>query len=341
MKILITGGAGFIGSHLCDKYTRDKHVVLCLDNFLSGNLMNIQHLLNYKNFKFMKGDIRDPALLENLMRDADAVFHLAAQAHVDRSYIEPRLTYEINVTGTQNVLEAARRHDPKKVVFASSSEVYGSALYVPIDEKHPLNAPHPYGTSKIAADRMCHAYVQTYGMDISVLRPFNTFGPRQKDHGYGGVISIFSRRVLSNMPPIIYGDGLQTRDYTYIEDTVKAYDMALNHDGQIGEPINFGSGVAVSVNDLANKIIELCGKKRIVEPVHVEPRIGEVERLIADSTRAKNLLGWEPKHSLEQGLRLFLEWYSHNGVLRDWGIEYPLRAKSISQSHPASVHQYG
>jgi UDP-glucose 4-epimerase len=289
----------------------------------------------------MKGDIRDPALLENLMRDADAVFHLAAQAHVDRSYIEPRLTYEINVTGTQNVLEAARRHDPKKVVFASSSEVYGSALYVPIDEKHPLNAPHPYGTSKIAADRMCHAYVQTYGMDISVLRPFNTFGPRQKDHGYGGVISIFSRRVLSNMPPIIYGDGLQTRDYTYIEDTVKAYDMALNHDGQIGEPINFGSGVAVSVNDLANKIIELCGKKRIVEPVHVEPRIGEVERLIADSTRAKNLLGWEPKHSLEQGLRLFLEWYSHNGVLRDWGIEYPLRAKSISQSHPASVHQYG
>jgi len=313
MKILITGGAGFIGSHLCDKYTRDKHVVLCLDNFLSGNLMNVKHLLDYKNFKLLKGDIRDPVLLDNLMRDADAVFHLAAQAHVDRSYIEPTLTYGINVTGTQNVLEAARIHDPKRVVFASSSEVYGSALYVPIDEKHPLNAPPPYGASKIAADRMCHAYVQTYGMDISVLRSFNTFGPRQKDLGYGGVISIFTRRVLSNMPPVIYGDGQQTRDYTYIDDTVRAYDMVLNHDQQIREPTNFGSGVAVSVIDLANKVIELCGKKGMVEPAHVEPRIGEVERLIADSTRAKNLLGWEPKHSLEQGLRLFIEWYKKYG----------------------------
>jgi len=319
MKILITGGAGFIGSHLCDKYTREGHIVLCLDNFLSGNLMNIKHLLDYKNFKLLKGDIRDAVMLDSLMRDVDAVFHLAAQAHVDRSYIEPKLTYEINVTGTQNVLEAARMHDPKRVIFASSSEVYGSALYVPIDEKHPLNAPHPYGASKIAADRMCQAYVQTYGMDISILRSFNAFGPRQRDFGYGGVISIFTRRVLSNIPPIIYGNGLQTRDYTYIEDTVRAYDMVLNHDQQIREPINFGSGAAVSVIDLANKIIELCGNKGKVQPVHVEPRIGEVERLIADSTRAKNVLGWEPKHSLEQGLRLFIEWY------RKFGYEQSIR----------------
>ena len=317
MKILITGGAGFIGSHLCDKYTGDKHVVSCLDNFLSGNLMNIKHLLDYKNFKLLKGDIRDRALMNNLMRDVDAVFHLAAQAHVDRSYIDPTLTYEINVTGTQNVLEAARMHDPMRVVFASSSEVYGSALYVPIDEKHPLNASHPYGKSKIAADRMCDAYVRTYGMDISILRSFNVFGPRQRDLGYGGVISIFTRRVLNNMPPIVYGDGLQTRDYTYIDDTVRAYDMVLNHEQQTREPINLGSGVAVNVIDLANKIIELCGKKGMVEPVRVEPRIGEVERLIADSTRAKNLLGWEPKHTLEQGLRLFIEWYNLNGNLRD------------------------
>jgi len=317
MKILITGGAGFIGSHLCDKYTGDKHAVHCLDNFLSGNLMNIKHLLDYKNFKLLKGDIRDRALLDNLMRDVDVVFHLAAQAHVDRSYIEPTLTYEINVTGTQNVLEAARMHDSKRVVFASSSEVYGSALYVPIDEKHPLNAPHPYGKSKMAADRMCYAYIQTYGMDISILRSFNVFGPRQKDLGYGGVISIFTRRVLNNMPPIIYGDGLQTRDYTYIDDTVRAYDMVLNYDQQIREPINFGSGVAVRVIDLANKIIELCGKKGMMEPVCVEQRIGEVERLIADSTRAKNLLGWEPRHTLEQGLRFFIEWYSRNGNLRE------------------------
>lgn len=313
MRILITGGAGFIGSHLCDFYTRKKHTVLCFDNFLSGNLMNIKHLLDYNNFKLLKGDIRDAASLNNIMRDVDTVFHLAAQAHVDRSYIEPSLTYDVNVTGTLNVLEAARIHDPKRIIFASTSEVYGSAQYVPIDEKHPLNAPHPYGASKIAADRMCHTYIQTYGMDISILRSFNSFGPRQRDLGYGGVISIFTRRVLSNMPPIIYGNGLQTRDYTYIEDTVRAYDSVLNHDKKIREPINFGSGRAISIVDLADKIIELCGKRGQVKPIHVESRIGEVEQLIADSRKAKDLLGWKPEHDLEQGLRLFIEWYKQYG----------------------------
>ena len=191
---------------------------------MGGNLVNVRQLLNYRNFKLIKGDIRDFDLLEKIMRDVDVVFNLAAQIHVDRSYIEPVLTYEVNVRGTQNILEVARLHDAKKVIHASSSEIYGSAQYIPIDEKHPLNAPHPYGASKVAADRMCHAYIQTYGMDISIMRLFNIFGPRQRDIGYGGVISIFTRRVLNNMPPIIYGDGQQTRDYTYIDDAIRAYD---------------------------------------------------------------------------------------------------------------------
>jgi len=313
MKLLITGGAGFIGSHLCDKYTQEGHTVLCLDNFMSGNLINIRHLLDCRNFKLIKGDVRDYDLLEKIARDVDVIFHLAAQIHVDRSYVEPKLTYEVNVMGTQNVLEAARMHDAKKIIYASTSEVYGSALHVPIDEKHPLNAPHPYGASKIAADRMCYAYIKTYGMDISILRPFNIFGPRQRDIGYGGVISIFTRRVLSNISPIIYGDGLQTRDYTYIEDAVRAYDSVLNHDGPIGEPVNFGSGKEVSILDLANMIIELCGKKGVIKPVHIGPRIGEVKRLIADATRAKNLLGWETKHKLEEGLKTFVHWYQEYG----------------------------
>src|SRR3989304_3685505 len=145
------------------------HTVICLDNFLNGNLTNIRHLLNYKHFKLINGDIRDFDTLEKIMPGVDAVCHRAAQIHGDRSIIEPKLTYDINVLGTQNVLEAARLYDIKKVIHVSSSEVYGSAQYVPIDEKHPLNAPHPYGASKIAADRMCHAYVQTYGMDISIV----------------------------------------------------------------------------------------------------------------------------------------------------------------------------
>lgn len=315
MNMLITGGAGFIGSHLCDKYTKEGHRVFCLDNFMSGNLMNIRHLLDYRNFKLVKGDVRDFGTLEKITRDVDVILHLAAQIHVDRSYIEPQLTYEINVMGTQNILEAARLHDAKRVIYASTSEVYGSAQYVPIDEKHPLNAPHPYGASKIAADRMCYAYTQTYGMDISVVRLFNVFGPHQRDFGYGGVISIFTRRVLTHTPPVIYGDGRQTRDYTYIDDAIRAYDSVLNHSDPILEPVNFGSGREVSIIDLANKVIDLCGEKDVIKPVHVEPRIGEVKKLIANATRAKDILGWEPKYDLEKGLEAFVKWY------RDYGFE--------------------
>lgn len=315
MKMLITGGAGFIGSHLCDKYTKEGQTVLCLDNFMSGDLMNVRHLLDYRNFKLVKGDIRDYELLEKVMRDVDVVIHLAAQIHVDRSYIEPQLTYEVNVMGTQNILEVARLHDVKKVIYASTSEVYGSAQYCPIDEKHPLNAPHPYGASKIAADRMCYAYTQTYGMNIAIVRLFNIFGPRQRDVGYGGVVSIFTRRILKDMSPIIYGDGRQTRDFTYIDDAVRAYDSVLSHNEPITEPINFGSGREETIVNLANTLIDLSGKKGVIKPVHVEPRIGEVKRLIADITRAKSLLGWEPECKLKEGLAKFVQWY------KDYGLE--------------------
>ena len=309
MKILITGGAGFIGSHLCDMYVKKEYTVLCLDNFMSGNLANIRHLLNYRNFKLINGDIRDFNLLEKVMRNVDTVFHLAAQIHVDRSIVEPKLTYEINVLGTLNVLEAARIYDVRRVIYVSSSEVYGSAQYVPMDENHPLNAPHPYGASKIAADRMCRAYTETYNMDICIMRPFNIFGPRQKDTGYGGAVSIFTKRVLANMPPIIYGDGEQTRDYTYVKDILVAFDKILNYEKPLKEPINFGTGREIKIIDLANKIIELCGKKGELEPVHVAPRPGEVRRLVADFSRARRILGWEPKYTLEDGLREFIDWY--------------------------------
>jgi UDP-glucose 4-epimerase len=321
MRILISGGAGFIGSHLCDKYTRENNTVLCLDNFMSGNLTNIRHLLDYRNFKLIKGDVRDYDLLEKVMRDVDVVFHLAAQIHVDRSYIEPRLTYDINVLGTQNILEVARLHDIDKIIHASSSEVYGSAQYVPIDENHPLDAIHPYGASKIAADRMCYAYAKTYGMPISIARFFNIFGPRQRDLGYGGVISIFTRRVLSGIPPKIYGDGQQTRDYTYIEDAVRAYDLLLNHNDPITEPVNFGTGREVCITDLAGSIIDLCGSNDNLKPVYVESRIGEVRRLIASPKRADELLGWEASVSLEDGLNTFVQWYKDNGLEERLGLE--------------------
>jgi UDP-glucose 4-epimerase len=309
MRILITGGAGFIGSHLSEKYTLEGHTVLCLDNFMNGDLGNIRGLLNYRNFKLINGDVRDFDLLEKIAKDVDVVIHLAAQIHVDRSILEPKLTYDVNIFGTLNILELARRYDINKVIHTSTSEVYGSAQYVPMDENHPLDAPHPYGASKVAADRMCNAYIQTYGVNVCVMRPFNAFGPRQKDTGYGGVISIFVKRSLNGTPPIIYGDGMQTRDYTYVKDLVRAYDLILRYKKAMREPINFGTGREIRIIDLARKIIELCGKKGRIKPVHVAPRPGEVGRLVADYSKAKKLLGWEPEYTFEKGLIEFIKWY--------------------------------
>lgn len=312
MRVLVTGGAGFVGSHLCEHLVNqkgaylEKHVVYCLDNYMNGNIVNIRHLLNKKNFKLINGDIRDIAILEKFVPSVDAIINLAAQIHVDRSIVEPKLTYDINVMGTQNVLEVARTYDVRKVIHASTSEVYGSAQTVPMDETHPLSAPHPYGASKIAADRMCHAYRETYGMDIAVARPFNIFGTRQKSSGYGGVISIFTRRILNGKQPIIFGDGLQTRDYTYVTDVVDGY-IKLLETGAMVDEINFGTGVEVSVLDLAKKIGTLCGRN--VEPIFVEPRSGEVMRLIADVSKAKRVLNWEPKVSLDEGLARYVNWY--------------------------------
>jgi len=310
MKILITGGAGFIGSHLCERFVEAGHNVFCLDNFMNGSLSNVRSLLGKRNFKLINGDVRDLDQLEKIVsQGVETIIHLAAQIHVDRSIIEPRLTYETNVFGTLNVLELARMHDIEKVIHASTSEVYGSAQYVPMDEKHPLNAPHPYGASKIAADRMCRAYIETYGLNVCIMRAFNTYGPAQKDSGYGGVISIFVRRLLHDNPPIIYGDGKQTRDYMYVKDLAKAYELILQHEKPLREEINFGTGKEIKIIDLARTLIRICHKQRKVKPVHVAPRPGEVKRLVADYTKAHKLLGWVPKYTLENGLTEFIDWY--------------------------------
>lgn len=318
MKILITGGAGFLGSHLCEKLIAKGHTIVCLDNFLNGSLGNIRALLNHRCFKLTSGDVRDFDLLEKIVSSGiDAIIHLAAQIHVDRSVIEPKETYETNVLGTLHVLELARRYDVEKVIYASTSEIYGSAQYVPMDEKHPLDPMHPYGASKLAADRMCHAYIQTYGINICILRLFNTFGPRQKDTGYGGAISIFAKRVLSDRPPIIYGDGKQSRDYLYIEDAVNAYESILDSKRPLKEPINFGTGKDVAILSVANNIVRLFGKKGKIKPVHVAPRPGEVRRLVADNKKARKLLGWKPTYSFNEGLKKFVEWYK-NYRFEEW-----------------------
>lgn len=310
MKVLITGAAGFLGSHLSEKYASGENIVYALDNLMNGNLNNIRTLLHKKNFKFIHDDIRRDEMYAKLPTDLDAIIHLAAQIHVDRSIVNPAETFQINVDGTLKILEFARMNDIAKVLYASTSEVYGSAEYVPMDEKHPLSAKHPYGVSKIAADRLCYTYNESYDLGIDILRCFNFFGPRQKDTGYGGVIAIFINRVLQNKPPIIYGDGEQTRDYMYVEDAVSAYDKVLNSKGNTGrDGINFGSGTEISVNKIAELAIKQGASNKDLKPVHVEARPVEVQRLYADTSKAKNILGFSPKVDFERGLNLLLDWY--------------------------------
>ena len=308
MKILITGAAGFLGSHLSEKYVNDGHIVYGLDNLMNGNLNNIRTLLHKKNFKFIHDDIRRDEVYHKLPTDLDAIIHLAAQIHVDRSIVNPEETFKINVDGTLKILEFARMNNIAKILYASTSEVYGSAKYVPMDENHPLLAQHPYGVSKIAGDRLCYAYNETYDLGVDIIRCFNLYGPRQKDTGYGGVIAIFINRILQNKPPIIYGTGEQTRDYMYVKDAVNAYDLVLKSKGYIGrDGINFGSGTEISLNKIANLISKHTNKG--IKAIHIESRPVEVQKLFANISKAKELLGFKPQYDFETGLSLLVDWY--------------------------------
>jgi UDP-glucose 4-epimerase len=226
--------------------------------------------------------------------------------------VNPEETFKINLGGTLKILEYARMNDINKILFSSTSEVYGSAEYAPMDERHPLSAKHPYGVSKIAADRLCYTYNETYDLGVDIIRCFNFFGPRQKDTGYGGVIAIFINRVLQNKPPIIYGDGRQTRDYMFVKDAVSAYDMVLRSRGNPGKNgINFGSGKEISINEIADLVIKHASPDKKLKYIHVDPRPVEVQRLLADISKAKKLLKFKPQFQFETGLALLIDWYKN------------------------------
>ena len=279
---------------------------------MNGNLNNIRTLLHKKNFKFIRGDIALNEIYSKLPNDFDAIIHLAAQIHVDRSIVNPEETFKINLGGTLKILEFARMNDINKILFSSTSEVYGSAEYAPMDERHPLSAKHPYGVSKIAADRLCYTYNETYDLGVDIIRCFNFFGPRQKDTGYGGVIAIFINRVLQNKPPIIYGDGRQTRDYMFVKDAVSAYDTVLRSRRNPGRNgINFGSGKEISINEIADLVIKHASPDKKLRPIHVDPRPVEVQRLLADISKAKKLLKFKPQFQFERGLVLLIDWYKN------------------------------
>ncbi|MEM2293298.1 MAG: GDP-mannose 4,6-dehydratase [Nitrososphaerota archaeon] len=314
-KVLITGGAGFIGSHLLQHLSKKGYDVVGVDNFQNPvrdwtKLKNVTQMDVTSLYKITAGGRELIAL--PFKEKFDAVIHLAATISVDYSLEEPWSSLYNNIVGTLNMLEYCRLTDAK-MIYASSCEVYGSSQYgdKPMDERHPINPASPYGYSKYVGELLCRSYHQTYGLKVNIMRCFNVYGEGQRETDYGGAIAKFTARALSNLPPEIYGSGEQTRDYTYVADIVRAYELSLEADFK-GEPVNFGSGREVKIKDLAELIISLCGKKGL-KPVHVKPRPFEVMRSWCDPRKAYELLGWKAEVPLEKGLKKYVRWRRKHG----------------------------
>ncbi len=301
MKILVTGGAGFQGTHLVDALSALGHEVAVL------NTPTPQAFLNQKYLKgkaaIIWGSITDPEIVTKAMRGKDVVFNLGARINVDESIQDPYGTLEVNVRGMMNVLEAARKVGTR-VIHTSTCEVYGKPESVPIKENAELRPHSPYAATKAAGDRLCYAYFQTYKLPVTILRFFNVYGERQKESNFGAVIPIFVGRAMRGEPIKVFGTGMQTRDYIHISDVTAGYVAVLNHPELAGEVVNFGTGAGVSIKDIAERVAQAFGAK----VQYVEARPGEASEMIADSSKAKRLFGWEAKKKFNQGLDEYIVW---------------------------------
>ena len=308
-RILVAGGAGFIGSHLVDRLIAEGSEVTVLDNFDTGKLDNLS---GHKDLRIVKGDIRDYALIRRTVEDADAVFHEAALASVALSVQDPLVANEINVTGTLHLLKASSDLGVKRFINASSAAVYGNTSTPWKKEDMSSDPASPYGMSKLAAEKYAKIFYELYGLETVSLRYFNVYGPRQrfdKEWAYGGVISIFLDRLLKNMPPVVHGDGEQTRDFVYVKDVVEANMLALKTKGAAGEVFNIGTGKRITVNMVAQLLREMTNKENL-ENIHADSRPGDVRHGYADISKAEKVLNYVPKFSIEQGLTELVSWYT-------------------------------
>ncbi len=306
-KVVVTGGAGFIGSHLAKELTRQGYHVIILDDLSTGKLENIEDLLGKESVEFVKDSITDLPLLQKIFHDVDYVFHQAAISSVPRSIDNPRASHDVNVSGTLNVLLAARENSVKKVIYASSSSVYGDTPMLPKREDMMPNLLSPYAVTKLAGEYYCLVFHQVYGLPTVCLRYFNVYGPRQDPNSqYAAVIPQFIKMASVGNPPVIFGDGEQTRDLTFVKDVVEANILAAESDAY--GLFNIARGESVTINELAMLVINIVGKN--IELIHQEPRAGDVRHSLADISRAR-AFGYEPKYSLEEGLRETIRSFKH------------------------------
>jgi len=306
-RVLITGVAGFIGSNLTYRLLELGANVIGIDNLFNGRLENLEEALNDKKFQFYKGDIRDFNFLLDIIKDIDVIFHEAAFTSVPQSIIMPESCNDVNINGTLNLLNAARKRDVEKIIFASSSAVYGDTPTLPKKESMARIPISPYGVAKLTCESYMQVFHQVYGLNTISLRYFNVFGPRQQDSPYSGVIAIWLGQIIKNKNLVIFGDGNQSRDFTYIKDVVQANILAAENKIS-GEILNIGAGSPIKLLDLAKLMLKLTNKedlKIIFDP----PRPGDILHSFADISKAKEILKFQPKYSQEQGLRDYFEWY--------------------------------
>ncbi|MEK6982256.1 MAG: SDR family NAD(P)-dependent oxidoreductase [Candidatus Micrarchaeota archaeon] len=310
MKILVTGGAGFIGSSTVDALLKEGYDVRALDNFEpyyspEQKRKNLENARKNKNFELIEGDITNLEIVKKAVSGVDAIIHQAAQAGVRASVDNPAKTNRINIDGTLNVLTCAKDAGIKKIVFASSSSVYGKVKYLPFDELHPTNPVSPYGVSKLACEHYCRVFSELYGLEIPMLRYFTVYGPRMRPDL---AINIFMHKMIKNESITLFGDGLKSRDFTYIDDVVSATILALEK-GKT-DTFNVGGGNYCIMNELIEKLMQITNSKSKI--IKIENAKGDAEHTKADNKKAKDILGWKPKAKLEEGLKIYYEWILKN-----------------------------
>lgn len=318
MRILVTGSEGFVGSHLVSRLLEAGHQVdayVLYNSFGAAGWLDSPGFIGREHVQVVLGDVRDADSLQTAMAGQDVVIHLAALIAIPYSYKAPRSYIETNVIGTMNVMEAARRAGVSRVVHTSTSEVYGSAQYVPIDEKHPLVGQSPYSASKIGADQIAHSYWSSFGVPVTTVRPFNTYGPRQSQRAFIPSVVV---QLLSGATSISLGSLSPTRDLTFVTDTAEGFRAVAERTGGLGEVFNMGSGFEISMAEVVEMLCEISGRKVAVteDPARVRPENSEVERLWSDSSKIESAFGWKPAHAGRDGLYRGLEktyaWFRDN-----------------------------